>query len=372
MKKLGIAIIGCGNIAPAHLEGYARLSQICEVRALCDLYTDKATRLAKRFDLEGCTITADYHDLLDRSDIDVVSLCLPPSVHCQGAVGFLGAGKHVIVEKPMATTLEDADALISACRKAGVICSSKEGSVRYQPATARAKELIDAGAIGEVMATQVFGAANKPDSYWTGGYSGRVQTTWRKSKMESGGGILLMNYIYDIYRLRYLTGLEVTRVYAEFDTYRTQVEVEDFIAVTLRYTNGALGTFMAGSCAPGASKSGMRGTRAVGNRIFGTAGQIVFEDSGLLVYTDNDVAGLTKGDWTELPFSESFADQSYVTYFDRFSEAIAEGAPVDIPCEEGRKDLEVFLAAYRSGETYLPVALPMTVGQERNTLFWGE
>ncbi len=107
--------------------------------------------------------------------------------------------------------------------------------------------------------------------------------------------------------------------------------------MTLRYTNGALGTFMAGSCS-GASKSGVRGT-AVGNRIFGTMGQIVFEDSGLLVYTDNVVQGLTRGEWTELPFSEPFADQSYVTYFDRFAEAIAEGVPVDIPCERGGKTL---------------------------------
>ncbi len=368
-NKLRFGLIGLGEIA---YKSTGRVLERC-ARAEAIAGVDPVEYVAASYEAAfhiPCSTSLD--DVLGNPDVDAVIISTPHNTHVPLGIRAAEAGKHVIVEKPMATTLEDADALISACRKAGVICSSKEGSVRYQPATARAKELIDAGAIGEVMATQVFGAANKPDSYWTGGYSGRVQTTWRKSKMESGGGILLMNYIYDIYRLRYLTGLEVTRVYAEFDTYRTQVEVEDFIAVTLRYTNGALGTFMAGSCAPGASKSGVRGTRAVGNRIFGTAGQIVFEDGGLLVYTDNDVAGLTKGDWTELPFSESFADQSYVTYFDRFSEAIAEGAPVDIPCEEGRKDLEVFLAAYRSGETYLPVALPMTVGQERNTLFWGE
>jgi UDP-N-acetyl-2-amino-2-deoxyglucuronate dehydrogenase len=304
-----------------------------------------------------CSTSPD--DVLGNSEVDAVIISTPHNTHAALGIQAAEAGKHVIVEKPMATTLEDADRLIAACRKAGVVCSSKEGSVRYQPATARARQLIEAGAIGEVMATQVFGAANKPDSYWTGGYSGRVQTTWRKSKIESGGGILLMNYIYDIYRLRYLTGLEVTRVFAEFDTYRTPVEVEDFIAVTLRYNNGALGTFMAGSCAPGASKSGIRGTRAAGNRIFGTAGQIVFEDECLLVYTDNDVEGLVKGDWTELPFTESLGDQSYVTYFDRFAEAVANGTPVDIPCEEGRKDLEVFLAAYRSGETQMPMSLPM-------------
>jgi predicted dehydrogenase len=354
--KLRFGLIGLGEIA------YKSTGHVLErcVRAEAVVGMDPVDHIAAsyqaRFEIPCSTSLAD---VLSSPDVDAVVISTPHNTHVALGIRAAEAGKHVIVEKPMATTLEDADALIMACRMAGVVCSSKEGSVRYQPATARAKELIKAGAIGEVMATQVFGAANKPDSYWTGGYSGRVQTTWRKSKTESGGGILLMNYIYDIYRLRYVTGLEVARVFAEYDTYRTAVEVEDFIAVTLRYMNGALGTFMAGSSAPGASKSGVRGTRAVGNRIFGTAGQIVFEDRGLLVYTDNEVEGLKTGEWTELPFAEAFGDQSYVTYFDRFAKAIAEGTPVDIPCEEGRKDLEVFLAAYRSGETHLPVDLPM-------------
>lgn len=354
--KLRFGLIGLGEIA------YKSTGHVLErcARAEAVVGMDPVEHIAASYQAQfeiPCSTSLD--DVLGNPDVDAVIISTPHNTHVPLGIQAAKAGKHVIVEKPMATTLEDADALIAACREAGVICSSKEGSVRYQPATALAKRLIEAGAIGEVIATQVFGAANKPESYWTGGYSGRVQTTWRKSKMASGGGILLMNYIYDIYRLRYLTELEVTRVFAELDTYRTLVEVEDFIAVTLRYTNGALGTFMAGSCAPGASTSGARGTRAVGNRIFGSAGQIVFEDNGLLVYTDSEVEGLTTGAWCEFAFSEGFGDQSYVTYFDRFAEAVFEGTPVDVPCEEGRKDLEVFLAAYHSGETHLPVSLPM-------------
>ena len=186
-----------------------------------------------------------------------------------------------------------------------------------------------------------------------------MQTTWRKSRIESGGGILIMNYIYDVYRLRYITGQEVKRVFAEYSTYRTAVEVEDFVTVTLRYENGALGTITASSCAPGAGQSGIRGTKAMGNRIFGTAGQIVFEDGNLLVYTENGADGLTAGEWTTLTFSEERADYSYVTYFERFAEAVSEGGKPEVPGEEGRKTLEVLLAAYRSGETNQPVELPM-------------
>ena len=354
-RKLRFGLIGLGEIAyrsTGHVLG--RCSR-AEAIAGMDPVADVAASYEATFGIP-CSTTLEA--LLDNPEVDAVVISTPHSTHVPLGIRAAEAGKHVVVEKPMATTLDDADALIAACERAGVLCSSKEGGVRYQPATAKARELVAQGAIGEVMATQVFGAANKPASYWTGGYSGRVQTTWRKSKAESGGGILLMNYIYDIYRLRFITGLEVTRVFAEYDTYRTPVEVEDFIAVTLRYNNGALGTFMAGSCAPGAGKSGIRGTRATGNRVFGTEGQIVFEEDSLLVYTDREAEGLEAGAWTQLTFSEPFGDQAYVSYFDRFAEAVFEGREPDIPCTEGRKDLEVFLAAYRSGETGLPVSLP--------------
>ncbi len=352
-RKLRFGLIGLGEIAYRDTGHVLAECANAEAVAGVDPVPEIAASYQAEFEIP-CSTSLD--DVLSNPDVDAVIVSTPHYLHVPLGIRAAEAGKHVVVEKPMATTLEDADALIAACRRAGVLCSSKEGGVRYQPATAKAKELIDKGAIGQVMATQVYGAADKPASYWTGGYSGRVQTTWRKSKAEAGGGILIMNYIYDIYRLRYVTGLEVTRVFAEYDTYNTPVEVEDFIVVTLRYTNGALGTFMAGSCAPGASKSGVRGTRAVGNRIFGTAGQIVFVDEGLLVYTDRDVDGLPKGEWTQISF-ESDGEQAYVTYFDRFAEAVFEGQEPDIPGEEGRKDLAVFLAAYESGKTGMPVTL---------------
>ncbi len=301
-EKLRFGLIGLGEIAYRDTGHVLARCANAEAVAGVDPVPEIAASYQAEFEIP-CSTSLD--DLLENPDVDAVIVSTPHYLHVPLGIRAAEAGKHVVVEKPMATTLEDADALIAACKRAGVLCSSKEGGVRYQPATEKAKALIDRGAIGDVMATQVYGAADKPASYWTGGYTGRVQTTWRKSKAEAGGGILIMNYIYDIYRLRYVTGLEVTRVFSEYDTYHTPVEVEDFIVVTLRYSNGALGTFMAGSCAPGASKSGVRGTRAVGNRIFGTAGQIVFVDEGLLVYTDRDVEGLTKGEWTQIALDGS-------------------------------------------------------------------
>jgi UDP-N-acetyl-2-amino-2-deoxyglucuronate dehydrogenase len=354
-KKLGFGLIGLGEIA------YTATAKVLQ-------QTQNATMLAGVDPVEHVCQSFEntYHipcsmairDVLDHPDVDAVIVSTPHVLHAPLAIEAAHAGKHVVVEKPMATTVEDAKAIVSACQAAGVLCSAKEGGVRYQPSTLRARELIHSGAIGEVMAIQIYGAANKPASYWTGGYTGRVQTTWRKSKAESGGGILIMNYIYDIFRIRFVTGLEVHRVFAEYDTYRTDVEVEDFITVSLRLSNGALGTITASSCAPGASIQGMRGSKASGNRIYGTAGQIVFEDGDLLVYTDKEIPGLQAGEWTQLTFPPEGMENAWLLYFQRFADVALNGGKVDVPGEEGVKDLEVILAAYQSGESHKPVSLP--------------
>jgi predicted dehydrogenase len=356
-KKLGFGMIGLGEIAFKSTGWLIPETTNCEMIVGVDPVEHLARSYQERFEIPCST---DLDAVLSHPDVDAVIVSTPHHLHVPLGILAAKAGKHVIVEKPMATTLEDADALIQACRENGVLCSSKEGGVRYHPAAVKAKQLIEQGAIGEIMATFVVGDANKPDSYWTGGYSGRVQTEWRKFRAEAGGGILIMNYVYDIYRMRYLTGLEVTRVFAEYDTFRTQgIDVEDFIALTLRYTNGALGTLTATSCAPGAQASGIRGTRASGNRFYGTEGQIVFDRGNLLVYTDNDVDGLAAGEWTTFEFSREEGQRAYVTYFQHFAEAVVAGRPVDIPGEEGRRDLEVMLAAYQSGQTNQVVELPL-------------
>ncbi len=353
-EKLGFGLIGLGEIAYKATGKLLQRTQRAEMIAGVDPVPHIAASYEETYHIPCST---DLQDVLGRPDVDAVIISTPHHLHVPLGIQAAEAGKHVIVEKPMATTLEDADALIQACREAGVLCSAKEGGVRYQPSTLQARELISQGAIGDVMAIHIHGASNKPDSYWTGGYTNRVQTTWRKSKVEAGGGILIMNYIYDIYRIRAITDLEIVRVYAEYDTYRTPVEVEDFITVSFRLSNGALGTLVASSCAPGASKQGMRGTRAVGNRVFGTEGQLVFAGNQLLVYTEREIPGLAQGAWTELSFPPEGMQEAYVTYFDRFAEAAFNGGALEIPAEEGRRDLAVILAAYESGRTHAPVTL---------------
>ena len=130
---LGIAILGVGDIANVHIEAYQALADRCEIRALVDIFQDKAEAKRQKYGL-SCDVVTDYKTLLDRKDIDLVSICLPPSAHCDVAVDFLRAGKHVLCEKPMAPSLEQCDRMIAAAKEGG----AKLGVVaqnRFKPDT---------------------------------------------------------------------------------------------------------------------------------------------------------------------------------------------------------------------------------------------
>jgi predicted dehydrogenase len=337
-------MIGCGEIAYKATGKSIQTSSNAEMVVGMDPVEYVARSFGETFGIEA---TTNLDAVLSSPDVDAVVISTPHYTHAPLAIAAARAGKHVMVEKPMACTLEQADAMIAACKQAGVLLTVNLVS-RYDPSAVRAKALIEQGAIGEVMAIKFHGASHKPDSYWTGGYTGRVETEWRKSKEQSGGGILIMNYVHDIDRLRYITGLEAVRVYAEYDTYATDVEVEDFITVSIRYDNGAIGNLLASSCA--------RGNESTGNRIYGTEGQIIFDRGKLRVYTVQEVAGLEKDIWNEIATPPIDSRQVFI---ERFAQAVSEGQEPDIPGEEGRKTLETIYAAYKSGETHQAVALPM-------------
>jgi predicted dehydrogenase len=336
-------MLGCGEIAYKATGEAVKASSNAEMV----IAMDPVEHVARSFaDTYGAEATTEAAHVLERADVDAVVISAPHYLHAPLAIQAARYGKHVIVEKPIACTLGQADGMIAACRDAGVRLAVFLPS-RYATATAKARELVQEGAIGDVLALKFHAASNKPLTYWTGGYTQRVTTDWRMSKEKSGGGILIMNLVHDIDRMRYITGREAVRVFAEYDTFATDTEVEDFITVSIRYDNGALGNVLASSCA--------RGGDSTGNRIYGSDGQIIF-GRGLRVYTDREVAGLKKGAWTELDVS---GEDNRRVFIERFAEAVFEGKAPDVPGEEGRKTLEVIRAAYRSGETHQPICLPL-------------
>src|SRR5579872_1096320 len=200
MPRWRIGLIGCGWAGQQHARALYALGNRAQLYALADVDTDLARALAQEW--KTPVWTGDYRELLARPQIDAVSLCLPHSLHAPVAIQAAAAGKHVLVEKPLATTLEEADAMIAAAESAGV-CLMVAENVRFDAVYLRAVELIQAGALGELFLIRISREHQM--------HASLRQRPW--FLREAAGGILFSGGIHDFELLRMLGG-EIEHVYA--------------------------------------------------------------------------------------------------------------------------------------------------------------
>ena len=123
--------------------------------------------------------------------------------------------------------------------------------MRYFPSNAKIKEIVKAGLIGKVVGLNAFSVYDKPKSYWSGGYSGSSKNNWRTKISTSGGGTFLMNMFHTLDYWLNITDLKPKEAFSQYDTFATDVEVEDYIAAIVRFKNGAIGNFVASSMVRG-------------------------------------------------------------------------------------------------------------------------
>lgn len=342
-ERLRIGMIGCGEIAAATAKGIQEAAH-AEIAAVMDVNEAMAGDLAATY---GVPWTSDPAELLARDDVNAVYIAVPHYLHAPLTEQAARAGKHVLCEKPIATTLADADRMIAACAEAGVALSIAFDA-QITPAYQRLRDLISDGAIGDVIGTRIVALIDKPASYWSSGWSGRITTDWRVSKEKAGGGVMVMNSIHDINTVRYVSGLEATRVYAEYGTFATPVEVEDYIVATIRYDNGAIGHIEAGSCIKGGGRDG-----GAGVRIYGTEGQALLGNT-IQLYTSREVEGQEPHTWHEIEQVELYAR---VPIAEAFATAVLSGTPPLVSGADGRAALAIVLAAYEAGQSERPVAV---------------
>jgi predicted dehydrogenase len=338
-------MIGCGEIAVRMAAAIASSRHARHVMVM-DTQAALAQDLGEQY---GVPWTDRVEDLLSNPEIDAVYIAVPHHLHASLTIQAAEASKHILVEKPIAITLADAEAMIAAAR-ANRVWLSVNFHAQVDPLCQAARDLVAQGAIGRVVGTRIVYRGDKPASYWTSGYSGRVVTDWRVRKATAGGGVLIMNAIHDLNTMRFITGLEAVRVYAEYGTYDIPVEVEDYIAVTYRYGNGAIGTIEAGSA--------IRGGDPLHDidRIYGTAGQLLLGEP-LQIYTTVAAAGLPLNQWYELPVAPLTAEEPKTAMIDGFAGPILLGERPMVVAEDGVAVLAIVLAAYQSGAERRPITL---------------
>jgi predicted dehydrogenase len=193
MREFKFGLIGCGRIAPNHARNIVELEN-AELKAVCDVIPEKAEKFHKNYGADVCT---DYRRLLEHPDIDIVAIATPSGIHAQIGIEAAEAGKHVIVEKPMALSLHDADLLIEACKRNNVylgVCHQN----RYNIAVKKLRDALEKGRFGKLT----YGVASVR---WFRDQAYFEQDSWHGTWAQDGG-VLMNQSIHNIDLLLWIMG----------------------------------------------------------------------------------------------------------------------------------------------------------------------
>jgi predicted dehydrogenase len=227
-RALRVAIVGTGNIAGAHAKGYRANAGQAEVVAVCDADEQRATEFAATHGFG--TVHTDFETLLRVEQPDAVSICTPNYLHAPQTIRALEAGAHVLCEKPMATTLADAEAMRQAAEWSGRVLYIGFNH-RFIGKFSLAKRLLDGGEYGRLLVARI--------ALGHGMYE-RLSRTWFGRRELSGGGTLIDNGVHMIDMLRWYGG-SVTEVSARAHRLLAiEGDVEDNAIATMRLANGGI------------------------------------------------------------------------------------------------------------------------------------
>ena len=228
---LRVAVIGAGRIVElGHLPGFQKAG--VQVVALCDVNQDNLVSLADRFQVERRY--TDWHAMLADGGFDAVSICTPPSLHCEMAVTSAQHGYHTLVEKPMALTLDECDQMIHAAQEAGVLLMVAHNQ-RFSLRHVIAKEVLDRGDLGQPRRAHAAFTHGGPEK-WSPNQS------WYFNTRFAGHGAFLDLGYHKIDLLRWLTGQEVKDISCFSATFEKPTTAEDTMVAAMRFSDGMLGT----------------------------------------------------------------------------------------------------------------------------------
>lgn len=333
---LKFALVGCGRIAKRHSE-LLGLGQIkgAELVAACDLVEEKAKKIGEQFSVPYFT---DMHQMMQGGNIDVVVVLTESGNHAKNVVDLARYGKHIVVEKPMALTLDDADAMIQACDKSGAKLFVVKQN-RFNVPVVKLREALEQGRFGKLVIGTVRVRWCRPQDYYD-------QATWRGT-WAMDGGVLTNQASHHVDMLEWMMG-DVESVFARSITALAKIEAEDTAVVTLKFRNGALGVIEATTAT---RPKDLEGSISV----LGEGGTV--EIAGFAVNkmkTWNFVEAMPGDEDVMEKYSVNppnvygFGHQAYYEYV---VDCISNNGPHLVDGLVGRKSLELINAIYESIET---------------------
>ena len=340
--SIKFGLIGCGRVAQRHAQSFKQLTET-QLVAVVDPKLSRAENFAQAYD---AIAYADYRLLLERPDVDAVSICVASGLHASVALDALAAGKHVLVEKPIALTLEDADRMIALARqkslKLGVVLQN-----RYNSPMQKLRQAIDDDQLGQLYLGNACVRWYRPQSYYEDEWHG----TWAMD-----GGALMNQSIHHIDALQWFMG-PVKSVNAYTATLAHQMEAEDVGVAVLRFQNGALGSIEGSTLT---WPQNLEGSVA----IFGAKGSVKIGGTALNQITLWKVAGQLEQE-AEILTDQRVDPPAWYGYSHRaaimdFARSIIDDCEPDTPGEEARRSLALVLAIYESARTGREIILDTT------------
>ena len=353
---LRMGLIGAGGIARAHLRAYQQFQHEVQLVGVADVVGEAAWRFAQESGLPEVEVYTDPLELIRRPAVEAVDICTTHDQHAPVALAAAGAGKHVLVEKPMATSPQECLQMVEAARAHGVLLMVAQCQ-RYEPSYRAAREAIQRGELGRVWGVQLEARQHlrlfRPPGDWL--YDGR----------RAGGGVVISVAVHKIDLARYLVG-DVRRVTAHCRTSDPELfrhGAEDFCVATLEFASGAVGSLFA-------TYSGYRIPYGEGITVIGTQGTIyslqLGQERGPAMIASEIAAGEQGSGWGEqysgfapLPSSPDglVSQDMFVNEIVHFARCCrGEEEPISSG-EDNLGTMAVVFGIYRSASTGEPVEL---------------
>jgi predicted dehydrogenase len=329
MEKLRTAVVGPGRIAVAHLAAIKNNSGIAELAAVVGLPSDRQRTRALAEQFNAHQASDEYEAVLRDPEIDAVVLTLPNHLHKSSAIAALEAGKHVLVEKPLCNTPEEADAMIAAAEKAGRVLMVAQCRRFFPAAQEAARRVAELGRPLDIV-------------HVLGVFVDEAQAAWWKSADATGGLAIGLNGPHVVDTVLMLMGDTPVSVYAQSSRLKgDKWEGEDQATIVMRFSDGSTATgHLSFNMHPGVNE----------RWIVGPSGMMHLRDDRVLTY-DGDVI-------SETPLTPYIdGDPSFDEQFRRFAECIRKKLPPQPSGNDGRNVVKILSAALRSASTGEPVCL---------------
>lgn len=341
-------LIGCGRISPNHLA--AAIKNNLDIVAVCDLIEENMENILNKFEIDKSNIKkyTDYKEMIEKEELELIAIATESGKHANIAIDCINKGINVIIEKPIALSLEDADRIIEAAKRNDVVvCANHQN--RFNKSIQKIREEVENGNFGKLM----YGTAH---IRWNRGKDYYAQAPWRGT-WEQDGGALMNQCIHNIDLLRWMMGDEVEEVCAYTDNLiHGYIDAEDLGMAIVKFKNGSYGI--------------IEGTTTIYPKnleetlyLFGEKGTVKAGGKSVNIIEEWNFANQTedsekvKKENSEMP--ENVYGFGHNPLYSNVINAINTHTKPLVDAEAGKRALELVLAIYKSAAENRPVKLPL-------------